>query len=94
MTERTSCCNKKGSLRFVYTVHLFIHLLFRKFTAIIRLRTINRLVSAEMQAVYHGVGTELSYVIYINKACHDEGQAAKTWELPNRCYALAEMGED
>jgi hypothetical protein len=74
-------------------MHLFIHLLFRKFTAIIRLRTINRLVFAmEMQSVCHGVGTELSYVIYMNKACRDEGRAAEAWESPNRCYALAEIG--
>jgi hypothetical protein len=93
ITERTSCSNKKGCLRFAYTVHLFIHLLSRKYTAIIRLRTINRLVFAmQMQRVYQEVGTELSYVIYMNQACRDEGRAAEAWESPNRCYSLAEIG--
>ena len=93
ITERTSCSNKNGCLRFAYTVHLFIHVVSRKFTAIIRLRTINRLVFVmEMQPVYHGVGTKLSDIIYMNQACRDEGRTAEAWDSPNRCYSLAEIG--
>jgi len=74
-------------------VHLFINLLFRKFTAIVHLRTINQLVFAmETPPVYHGVGTKLSYVIYMNKSYLDKGRAAEAWESPNRCYPLAEIG--
>jgi hypothetical protein len=46
-------------------IYLFIHLLIKKITEIIRLRTINQLIFAmEMQPVYHGVGTEL-FVRYL-----------------------------
>jgi len=93
ITEPTTSYNKKGNLRCVYSLHLFIHLLFRKFTAIVRLRTINQLVFAmETPPVYHGVGTKLSYVIYMNKSYCDKRRAAEAWQSPNKCYPLAEIG--